>query len=130
MALGKEKLQKLALISWVAVIAFIIVTAVIPSKGGTPGEAMALDKIFKFVVFSVVSFLPFFAFKKIQPAFLAAFMMPVLGFVLEYLQKNIGGRSFSPEDMIASNGGAVIGIAAGVIIRLVLRAKRQQGEES
>jgi VanZ family protein len=86
-----------------------------------------LDKGLHLLSYLLLTTVPLARIKKRETAFIIAGLMPVLGFLLEYLQKNINGREFSPEDMIANNIGAVAGIGLGIFFRLTRRFSRVQG---
>lgn len=60
-----------------------------------------------------------------QRAVCLAALVPVLGFGLEYLQRGISGRTFSPEDLIANNGGVILGAVIGISYRIYRRFKRR-----
>ena len=76
--------------------------------------------------FAVLTGIPLIGFTNRKLAFLCVGLMPIYGFTLEYLQKSIGGREFSPEDLLANNGGIVIGVACGLVIRMLRRVRREK----
>lgn len=83
------------------------------------------------LIFLYLTAIPLAFFSNRKAAFLCVGAMPIIGFALEYMQQNIGGRQFSPEDMIANNAGIILGVVTGILIRVMLRFRRQrQGEES
>lgn len=113
------------LFCWILLLGAMICVSLVPGSGRAPGESIYLDKIFHFVTSSVATALPLIFIYRRRTAFVCAALIPVLGFVLEYLQRNVNGRTFSPEDLLANNFGVVIGVAVGCCVRLVRRYKRR-----
>ena len=88
------------------------------------------DKGLHLIIYCILTIIPIVRIRSRKVAFLLAGFMPVLGFILEYIQRNISGREFSPEDMIANNVGALIGIFTGILLRLNRRSHRLPREKT
>jgi VanZ family protein len=114
------------LIGWAVALAGVTIGSIFPSI--SPPDVF--DKGLHLIIYLLLTIIPLARIKKREVAFLLAGCMPVLGFILEYMQRNIRGREFSPEDMIANNIGAIAGIVIGIILRLTMRFKRIQGRNS
>ena len=114
------------LIGWAVALACVTIGPIFPSIS----PPHILDKGLHLIIYFLLTIVPLARIKKREFAFLAASCRPVLGFILEYMQKNISGREFSPEDMIANNIGAIGGIVIGIILRLTMRFQRIQGRNS
>ena len=94
-----------------------------------PGAQYNLDKIIHFGAYFILTVIPLLSFVRRIAAFLSAGLIPVLGFFLEYGQKYVPTREFSPEDMIANNIGAIAGVFIGIMLRLNKRIIRQAGND-
>ena len=117
-------------ICWLAVLIAFSLSALVSTDGPPLGESEILDKVAHLLVFLFLTAVPLAFFSNRKWAFLCVGAMPIIGFGLEYMQQSIGGRQFSPEDMIANNIGVILGVASGILIRVVLRIRRQrQGGE-
>lgn len=112
---------------WLLLGLSFAVTALLPSDGPPPGSEYHLDKMVHFITFACLAAIPLARFNARVPAFVCTGLMPVFGLMLEYMQKDIAGRQFSPEDMVANNLGILLGIAVGIFLRLQRRIFRQQG---
>ncbi|SMC99173.1 VanZ like family protein [Desulfocicer vacuolatum DSM 3385] len=127
----KNLISRPLIVLWIASIAFVIISSLIPqaslSEGNTP---MGLDKLARIITFGLIAFFPIAFFSSIKLGFCVSSSMPGLGFILELMQKYVPGRHFSPEDIVANNIGAVLGIILAVIIRIMFRTGRhtQKGE--
>ena len=108
---------------WLAVLMSVILASIIP-RFSPPGEGIGLDKVFHFLAYAFLSYFPVVGFKKRQQAFTIAVSMSPLGVILEYIQRNISGRQFSPEDMIANNAGVILGLFLGCIVRILKKRQR------
>jgi VanZ family protein len=108
---------------WTTVLILVVAMSLIPSFS-PPGAAFHVDKILHFSMYFFLTAVPLARFIKRNYGIISAGLMPVLGFVIEYGQKHISGREFSPEDMIANNIGAIAGILVGILLRLQRRFKR------
>ena len=117
-------------VSWLACLFIFSVSALMPTDSPTPGKEWQLDKIIHFLFFIVLTVIPFAFFPIRKWAFFCTGIIPIWGFTLEYMQKNISGREFSPEDMIANNAGFLFGIICGIVLRMIQRLNRQKGTES
>ena len=123
--------QYIWVVSWLAVLIAFALSALVSTDGPPLGESNHLDKVAHVLIFLFLTAVPIAFFSNRKWAFLCVGAMPIIGFALEYMQQNIGGRQFSPEDMLANNGGIILGVAMGIMIRVMLRFRRQrQGEES
>ena len=111
-----------ARLAWYATLALVILGSIIP-KAGPPDMGFGFDKVVHFVAYFFLAMYPAAVMRPFQKALLIAVSMAPLGFLLEYMQKFVGGRSFSPEDMIANNLGSIAGIALGLGIRFLLRQR-------
>ena len=125
------KCQKLATIDywlagWIFGIIGVTAISILPSVN-PPRE---FDKVLHLISYCLLTVIPIARIRSREVAFLLAGFMPVLGFILEYIQRNISGREFSPEDMIANNVGALIGIFTGILLRLNRRSHRQPREKT
>jgi VanZ family protein len=114
------------LIGWAVVLAGVTVGSIFPSIS----PPHMFDKGLHLIIYLLLTIIPLARIEKREFAFLVAGCMPVLGFIFEYMQRNIRGREFSPEDMIANNIGAIAGIVIGIFFRLIMRFKRIQGRDS
>ena len=119
---------QIGLFCWILLLGAMICSALVPGSERSPGENIYLDKIFHFATSSVATALPLIFIYRRRTAILCAAFIPVLGFGLEYLQRMVNGRTFSPEDLLANNFGVMIGVAVGCCFRLFRRYKKR-GEE-
>lgn len=117
----KNLVSRPMILVWIGATGFVVVSSLIPQAGLTETSSglLGLDKLARIAVFAVISFLPIAFFASAKMGIVAATFMPPLGFVLEIAQKNVPGRHFSPEDIIANNIGAVAGIALALTIRIL-----------
>lgn len=129
----KKLLSRSLLMAWLVGVAMLIIGSLIPDASFTePDAGFGIDKIFRLLAFGLLSFYPVAYFFSIKRGLIMASFVAPLGFLLEVAQKYIPGRDFSPEDMIANNIGAIIGIVFAVAIRTFFytgRAKRLQGQQ-
>lgn len=102
----------------------ICVVSVLPFFNPPKGT----DFLLHLVCYFILTTIPLVFFTRRDLAFMAAAAAPTMGLLLEYLQSHIDGRTFSPEDMLANNFGAGLGIAIGMIFRLLRKSKRLTGE--
>jgi glycopeptide antibiotics resistance protein len=75
------------------------------------------DKLYHFLAYVWLSFLPFFGFADTKNALKWSLSMILLGIGLEFAQSFVPGRLFSLWDMIANSLGAITGILGGMNIR-------------
>ena len=75
------------------------------------------DKLYHFLAYFWLSFLPFFGFVSAKKALAWALLMILLGIGLEFVQGFLPGRLFSIWDMVANSVGAGTGILCGMSIR-------------
>jgi len=124
-ALWKNFISRPLIILWIAGIAFVVISSLIPQASlSDANSAVGVDKLARLITFGFLGFFPIAFFSSIKLAFCLSSSMPALGFVLELMQKYVPGRHFFPEDIIANNIGAVIGIMLAVIIRIIFRTGR------
>lgn len=109
---------------WLTGVAAVIAASLLPHFTPPSKGVIPLDKICHFGVYAILAMIPLARIRRRELAFIATASIPVLGMLLEYAQKNVAGRDFSAEDMIANNLGALVGIALGLILRLNRRAER------
>ncbi len=124
-ALWKNLISRPLILLWVAGIAFVVITSLIPQARLSNGNSIVgVDKLARLITFGFLGFFPIAFFSSIKFGFCVASSMPALGFVLELMQRYVPGRHFSPEDIIANNIGTVIGIMVAVVIRLIFHTGR------
>lgn len=130
----KKLLSRPLLMAWLVGVAMLIIGSLIPDASFTePDAGFGIDKIFRLLAFGLLSFYPVAYFFSIKRGLIMASFVAPLGFLLEVAQKDITGRDFSPEDMIANNIGAIIGIVLAVAIRTFFytgRARQQRKQEN
>ena len=117
--------EQAGIICWALLLIAMIITSIVPSNGLFPSETKYWDKIFHLTTNSIATMLPLIFITNRQRAVCLAALVPVLGFGLEYLQRGISGRTFSPEDLIANNGGVILGAVIGISYRIYRRFKRR-----
>lgn len=125
----KSFIKNIWLAGWLGGLILFASSALMPTNGPAPGTAYHLDKIIHLLMFIFLTAIPLGTFSNRKWASLCAALMPVFGLTLEYIQKSISGREFSPEDIIANNVGVVLGVVCGILIRL-RRHFRKQGSAS
>ena len=112
-------------ILWLGGVLFLIVASVIPQAGLSEIESgFGKDKIARIIIFSLLAFYPAAFFPSIRMGLITSTSIAPLGFLLEVFQRYVPGRNFSPEDMIANNVGAVVGILLALAIRFFFRTGR------
>jgi hypothetical protein len=129
MKYGAWSTEQVGIICWALLLITMIISSIVPGNGLFPSETQYWDKIFHLVTNSVATMLPLIFVAKRQIAVCLAAMVPVLGFGLEYLQRGISGRTFSPEDLIANNMGVILGVLIGCSYRIYRRFKRNGAEK-
>jgi VanZ family protein len=117
-------IEQAGIFCWALLLVMMILSSLVPG-GGRSSEIMNLDKIFHFATNCAATMLPLIFIYRRRPAIILAALIPVLGFGLEYMQRGISGRTFSPEDLIANNLGVIVGVLAGCSFRLYRRFKRK-----
>lgn len=125
MKYGAWPAEQAGIICWALLLIAMIITSIVPGNGLFPSETKYWDKIFHFTTNSIATMLPLIFITNRQRAVCLAALVPVLGFGLEYLQRGISGRTFSPEDLIANNGGVILGAVIGISYRIYRRFKRR-----
>ena len=126
---GSWTVEQAGMLCWALLLITMIITSIVPGNGIFPPETKHLDKIFHFIANFVATVLPLIFIANRQIAVCLAALMPVLGFGLEYLQRGIDGRTFSPEDLIANNVGVIVGVVIGCSYRIYRRFKRKGAEK-
>ncbi len=109
---------------WLFCLAAICIVSTLPFF--SPPEAT--DFLLHLICYFLLATIPLACFDRRDFAFMAAAAAPTMGLLLEYLQGHIDGRIFSPEDMLANNLGAGLGIITGLVFRLIRKSKRLTGE--
>jgi len=117
--------EQAGLFCWALLLIMMVLASIVPGTGLFPKEIMHGDKIFHFITNSAATMLPLILVTNRRPAISLAALVPVFGFGLEYLQRGISGRTFSPEDLIANNLGAILGVIIGCSYRIYKRIKRK-----
>jgi VanZ family protein len=82
------------------------------------------DKVFHFVAYMGLAFLPMLGFRPLAGIACAGSMI-LLGIALEFAQTLVPGRSYEVADMVANTLGVCTGIAAGLLGRRLLNRQRQ-----
>jgi len=101
---------------WLISIVLVIWLSTIPGGAISP-DVFGIDKIEHFTAYAWLSILPFTGFKKQSNAFIAIFLIFILGGLLELGQGHILGRTASTKDMIANSIGILMGIYPGLRTR-------------
>ena len=118
---------------WAVGLATLVIGSLIPKAGLTTVDTrFGVDKVIRILAFAFLSFYPVAYFRSIKIGLSIASCLAPLGFLLEYVQKHIPGRTFSPQDMIANNIGTILGILLAVAIRAFFytgRAKRRHDKK-
>jgi|GEM_PF-1291546 len=105
-------------LAWVVALAAMIVLSLTPHAGITEMESgFGRDKLLRALTFIILSFYPAACFPSFRIGLIVSTCIAPLGFMLELVQKYVPGRHFSPEDMIANNIGAILGIALALALR-------------
>ena len=107
---------------WFGGVMFLIVASLIPQAGLSEIESgFGKDKMARIIIFALLAFYPAAFFPSIRMGLITSTSIAPLGFLLEIFQRYVPGRNFSPEDMIANNAGAVVGILLAMTIRFFFR---------
>jgi VanZ family protein len=110
---------------WAVGVLMLIVVSLIPQASISEIETgFGKDKLARVVVFLILAFYPAAFFSPIRLGLMMSTSIAPLGFLLELVQRYVPGRHFSPEDMIANNLGAVVGIILALGIRFFFRTGR------
>ena len=129
MKYGAWTAEQAGVLCWALLLITMVITSIIPGNGLLPSETKYWDKIFHFTTNSFATMLPLIFIASRQRAVCLAALVPVLGFCLEYLQRGISGRTFSPEDLIANNLGVITGAVIGCSYRIYRRFRRKEAEK-
>ena len=107
---------------WVGGLFAMVIASLMPQGGLSEMETgFGRDKVVRVITFLLLSFYPVAFFPSIRMGLILSTFIAPLGFLLEIFQKYVPGRNFSPEDMIANNIGAIIGIVLALVIRFYFR---------
>ncbi|OQY47902.1 MAG: hypothetical protein B6240_05255 [Desulfobacteraceae bacterium 4572_87] len=107
---------------WLCGLLAMIFASLVPGGGLSEMETgFGIDKVARVITFLLLSCYPVAFFPSIRMGLIISTFIAPLGFLLEIFQKYVPGRNFSPEDMIANNIGAIIGIFLAVAIRFFFR---------
>jgi VanZ family protein len=110
---------------WLFGLLAVVIASLIPQAGLSETETgFGRDKLVRVIAFLLLSFYPAAFFSSIRLGLIISTFMAPLGFLLEVFQKYVPGRNFSPEDMIANNIGAIVGIFLALVIRFFFRTGR------
>ena len=126
---GVWNVEQAGVLCWALLLFTMTITSIVPGIGLFTFETKYWDKIFHFVTNGFATMLPLIFIANRRLAVCLAALVPVLGFGLEYLQRGISGRTFSPEDLIANNVGVMVGLAIGCGFRIYLRINRKGVEK-
>ncbi|MFK5951474.1 MAG: VanZ family protein [Desulfobacterium sp.] len=130
-ALWKNLISRPLIVLWITGIAFVVVSSLIPQASLSDNNSnMGIDKLARLITFGFLGFFPIAFFSSIKFGFCVSSSMPALGFLLELMQRYVPGRHFSPEDIIANNIGAVLGIIVAIIIRTLFHTGRLTKKEA
>ncbi len=120
-------LSKPLTVLWIGGVLALVVLSLIPQAGiGEIETGFGKDKVLRVAVFFILAFYPAAFFSSIRIGLITSTSIAPLGFLLELFQKYVPGRNFSPEDMIANNVGAVLGILLALVIRFFFRTGRKR----
>jgi len=118
-------LEKPGRFLWGVGIATLVIGSLIPKAGFTSVDTrFGIDKLIRIIAFELLAFYPVAFFRSIKIGLIMASCLAPLGFLLEYVQKHVPGRTFSPQDMIANNIGTILGILLAVVIRALFYTGR------
>jgi VanZ family protein len=107
---------------WLGGLVAVVIASLIPQAGLSEMETgFGRDKAVRVITFLLLSFYPAAFFPSFRMGLSISTFMAPIGFLLEILQKYVPGRNFSPEDMIANNIGAILGIILALTIRFFFR---------
>ena len=126
--LPKTKTEKLAMTSWVCILGIVTVGALLP-RMSPPGESIGFDKILHALAFVVLAAIPLYAMPDRKAAVLMALAVAPYGYLLEFIQQSVPGREFSPQDLIANNLGALLGLAIGAAFRIKTKYFSYSGDK-
>jgi VanZ family protein len=125
-----ERMKRLLRLFWCLAILCDIVASLLPADSlpiRTLDELALSDKIEHIAMYAVLALLPAIIERRRVVA-AGALGAVALGVALEYLQLLSGWRSFEYADMAASAAGVSVGLAAGILLRTVLR--REPGKHA
>jgi VanZ family protein len=97
----------------------VVIGSLYPNAG-PPKAGIELDLILHCALYALLAGLVMIIFHNRKTALLLAIAMLPLGFLLEFAQLYIRGRTFSLEDLIANSIGVVIGLLVGLGLRFRL----------
>ena len=116
--------EETGMLCWVLLLIAMVISSIVPFSDRLLDPTAYWDKIFHFVTSCAAAILPLVFVSSRRLAICLAALVPVLGFGLEYMQRGISGRTFSPEDLIANNLGVIAGLIIGCGFRIYRRIKR------
>jgi VanZ family protein len=125
--LPETRTEKIAMVCWLAILGVVTIGSLLP-KMSPPGESIGLDKMLHAFAFVLLAAIPLYSIPDRKAAILIALSVAPYGYLLEFLQKSIPGREFSPEDLIANNMGALLGLAIGALVRVKTKYFSDSGE--
>jgi len=102
---------------WIVTFIMAVAGAFVPVPELRYGFFM-IDTLVHLTLFTILAFIPMILFKSRKNTFLLAISMAPLGYLLENLHMMVTGDSFNAVNVLANNAGVLVGIAAGVVMRL------------
>ncbi len=113
-------------IVWILSIAFVAYLS-LTSRSNFPFNFREMDKVYHFVAYLWLAFVPFLGFQSMKIALVCALLMLPFGIALEYAQGYVLGLYFDVADMIANGLGVVLGMVLGRFLQIRLFASPQAG---
>ncbi len=101
---------------WAASLTFVVLTSLSPGAE-LPARFWNADKVFHFLGYSWLAFLPLLALARKQAGLRLALSMIGVGFGLELCQAFIPGRFLSMGDIAANTLGVLAGLWLGLRLR-------------
>ena len=123
--MNRPSTNRILLIIWAVLLILVVVGSILPNTS-PPGSEFGFDLVLHFGSYAVLACLPIFIFRERKTAVMVALCMAPMGYLVEMIQKNVSGRTFSAEDMIANNLGVFAGIFVGAVIRIRNHYARRQ----
>ncbi|WP_449258688.1 hypothetical protein [Chlorobium limicola] len=107
----------------------LIAGSLLPIRAG--GTVMLIiDPLIHIALYTMLSFVPMVLLENRKAAFLVSTAMMPLGYLLETLHVMTSGSSFNALNALFNNIGVLVGIAGGIIVRLLHHYREQHaGEE-
>ncbi len=109
MNLSQSPVRRSILLLWIVSLAAVVYLSLSP-RVEFPYDFDYADKVYHMLAYFWLSALPFFAFRRPKAALTGTLLMIPLGVALEFLQRYVPGRFFSPADMGANCLGVMVGM--------------------